>query len=215
MHGLSFPGVGFASFARFIKPAHRQNTRGTLPSGRVNFFCFFLHAADANARNPAHQTREIFSAHRTAKPNSFKIQTAPIGRNHRNTHFRHDFQQALIDRLAIARHNLCQSPVQQAALDPIVQTVLGQIGIHHRCPRANQNRKIMRINTFCRPHIQRTERTQAFAGEMAVHRGGGQNHRHGDFFCVRGVIAQNQMTRPRTYGIFCLCPDSLQACLQS
>ncbi len=106
---------------------------------------------------------EIFGHHRAGQAHGLKVQTAAIGRQHRNPHLRHDLQQTRINRLAIAAHGFGQSAFDQPATHPVRDGILRQIGVHRGRPTADQHRKIMRINAFRRPHVDRTEGAQALA----------------------------------------------------
>ena len=72
----------------------------------------------------------------------------------------------------------------------------------------------MRVDTFGRTHIERAEGAQPFAGQVAVHRAGGQNHGHGHAARPLVLICQHQMPRTRAHGIFGLGTDTFQPLLQ-
>ncbi len=103
MHGLRFPRMGFTAFASFVEAANRQNIAATLPAQRVNFFRFELYARDTNAADAGCHTGEEFSTHRARQANRLEVQTTAIRGHNRDTHLRHDLEQALINRFAITR----------------------------------------------------------------------------------------------------------------
>lgn len=163
MHRGRFPGMGLAAGARLVEAADRQHVQTGFPALVMHLLGLVLNAADADAADPAGHAGEVIGTHRPAQAHRLEVQTAAIGGNHRDPHLRHDLQQPLVDRLAITRHRLGQRPVQQPALDPVGQRILGQIGVHDGRAAGNQHREVMRIDTFRRPHQQRTEGAQPVA----------------------------------------------------
>ena len=193
VHCLRFPCVLFALTAGFIETTNRQNIRFTDPTGRVNFFCLTLDTIDPDTGNPALHAWEIFRTHRTRQSNGFKIQTPAIRRDYRNPHLRHDLQQTLVDSIAVPRNSLGQCAFQQTAFNTIIQAVFGQIGVHNSRTAANQHGKIMRVNTFGRPHVDRCECAQTFTGQPRMHSRRRQNHRRRNLVFILMLIRQHQM----------------------
>mmetsp|Transcript_7117 Transcript_7117/g.11628 ORF Transcript_7117/g.11628 Transcript_7117/m.11628 type:complete len:375 (-) Transcript_7117:1930-3054(-) len=212
MHAGRFPGVGLALGARLIEPADGQHV-GAIPAQRMNLFGLGLDAGDANAADAAGHAGEILGTHGAAQADSLKVQTAAIGRHNADPHLGHDLQQALIDGIAIARHRLCQGPVDQAPINPVGQRILGQVGVDHCGPTANQHGKIMRVDTLRRAHVQRTKSAQALTGQVAVDGTCGQDHRHCDAVPARMLVGQHNMARAGPHGILGLSPDAFQPCV--
>ena len=210
MHRLRTPG----RFPRLVEPADGQNILRPAPAFAVHLFQLGLNTAHADAADAAGQTGEIFRAHGAAQAHRLEIQTAAIRGNHRNSHLRHDLQETLINRRAIACDRLGQAAVNQAARNAVCDAVLGQIGVDHRCPGADQHREIMRVDTFGRAHIQAREGAQSLAGQVAMHGTCRQNHRHADAVLVLVLVRQNEMPGARADGILCLCADPFQPLLQ-
>ena len=193
VHRRRFPGMCLARLARFVKTAdgHDRSVRG--PTTLVHFFGLVLNSPDTDTTDATGHAGEVLGTHRTAEAHGLKVQAATIGRNHRNPHLGHDLQQALIDGMTIACHRLGQCRVQQAALDPIRQRILCKVGVDHRRTRADEHSKVVRVDTFCRPHVERAKCPQTVAHQMAVHCRGRKDHRHRNLVRVTLVVGQHDM----------------------
>ncbi len=215
VHRLRFPCMGLASFAGLVEPADRQNVLSFQPARRVHLQSRTLNTRDPDAGNPAVHPGEELGNHGAGKPHSLEVQAAAIGRNHGNPHLRHDLQQALIDRLAVPHFGFVQRAIQQPAFNPVRQRVQRQIGVHSRCSGANQNGKIMRIDTFSGTHVQRSKRPKAFLHQTAMHRGRRQNHRNCHALCALMCIRQHNMRCSSANGLFDLGLNPVQPILQT
>ena len=116
----------------------------------------------------------------------------------------------MVNRLTVFLHRLRQGHVQQPALNPVGEGILGQIGVHHGRTAAHQHGEVMRIDTFGRAHVKRGKGPQPLAHEVAVHRAGGEDHRHRHAVSTAVLIGQHQMPRARAHGVFRLGPDARQ-----
>ncbi len=210
MHGLRFPGVGLAGLARLVETADRQNAVALEPL-RVDFLSHFLKAGYADPGNARVHAGEILRDHRPAQPHRLEVQPAAIGGDHADPHLRHDFQKTGVDRGAIARDGFGQRAVDQTPFDPVGDAVLGEVGIHGRRAAADKNREIMRVDTFSRPHIERTERPQPLARQPGMHGASRKDHRHRNVVRPRSLIGQHKMPGTRTHrvlGFGAETPDS-------
>ena len=194
--------MSLTRFARFVEATNGQHVPTATETQSVYLFGLVLKAAEADAGNPAEHAREVFRAHRTAKADRLKIQTATIRRNHRDAHLGHDLEQALIHRFAILRHRLGQRQIKQPATNTVCQRVFGQIRVYDGRTRTDQNGKIMWIDALRRPHVQRTKGTQALARQVTMHSAGGQDHRHRNLVVAAVLIRQNDVARTRPHRIF-------------
>ncbi len=210
VHRLRFPSVLFARPPRLVKAANRQHIAAAQPATGVNLFQLLLNAVQADARNPAVHAGEIFGHQGAGQTHRLEVQAPAIGRDHRDAHLGHDLQKARINGVAIAAHRIQQAALQQAAVDPVGNGILRKIGVDRGSATTDQNREIMRIDTFGRPHVDRTEGPQALARQPAMHRAGGQDHRHPDLAFALMFVGQNQLARARAHGIFSLRPNTLQ-----
>ena len=209
VHRGRFPSVCFARPARFVETTDGQNAVASKPFG-VHFFCGFLQTANANARDTAMHAREEFGDECTRQANGLEVQTTAIRRDHRDAHLGHDLEQPGINRRAIPRHGLGKRTIDQAALDPVRDTVFREIRVHCCRTTANQNCEVVRIDTFSRPNVQRAERPQPFACQPGVHSACRQNHWSCDLAFAAMLIRQHNMPSARTHGILSFRPDPAQ-----
>ena len=153
VHRGRFPSVRFARPARFVEATDGQDAVASKSFG-VHLFRGFLQTTNANARDAAMHAREEFSDKRARQANGFKVQATPIRRDNRDAHLGHDLEQPGINRRAISRHGFGESAINQAALDPVCDTVFREIRVHRCRTTADQNCKVVRIDTFSRPNVQ-------------------------------------------------------------
>ena len=125
VHRRCFPRVGLAGFARLVEAADGHDDAITLPTTVVDRFGLALDTGHTDPADTAGHAGEVFRAHRTAQPYGFEVQAAAVGGHDADAHLRHDFQQALINRLAVAGHCGGQGHVQQTTPDTIRQRILG------------------------------------------------------------------------------------------
>ena len=121
VHRRCFPCVGLAGFARLVEAADGHDDAITLPTTVVDRFGLALDTGHTDPADTAGHAGEVFRAHRTAQPYGFEVQAATVGGHDADAHLRHDFQQALINRLAVAGHRGRQVHVQQTTPDTIRQ----------------------------------------------------------------------------------------------
>jgi hypothetical protein len=160
VHRGRFPGMGLPRPARLVEAADGQNIAPALPAKGMNPLDLLLDAGQADAGNPALHPGEIVRHHRAAQPHRLEVQAPPVGGDDRDPHLRHDLEKPRVDGLAVAPHGVGQRAVDQPLLDPVGDGILGQIGVHHRRPAADQHREVMRVDAFGRPHVERTEGPQ-------------------------------------------------------
>ena len=180
----------------------------------MHFFQLVLDTVQTDARNAAVHTWEIFRNHRTRQAHSFKVKATAIGRENRNTHLRHDLQQTSVDSSAVVFNSVRQRQIDQATFNTIRERVLCQISVHSGRATADQNSKVMRVDTFSRTHVDRCERPQTFAGQPRMDRRRREDHRHRNFVFVLMFVGQNDVTSARTHRIFCLGTNASQALTQ-
>ncbi len=214
VHAWRFPSVFFARAARLVKAAHRQHVLPAQPAAGVHLFELALDAVQANAGNAALHAGEVFGHHRAAKAHRLEVKAAAIARNHRNAHLRHDLEQPGVDCRAVAAHRFDQTAFDQTPLTPVGNGILRKIGVYRGGAAADQHGNIVRVNAFCRTHVDAGEGAQALAGQPAMHRAGGQNHRHRRLLGALMFIGQNQVVCPRAHGVFGLGADARQPALQ-
>ena len=166
-----------------------------------------LDAVGADAGNPRQHAGEELGNHRPAQTDRLEVEAAAIRGDHRNPHLGHDLEQTRVDGTAIAVHRLVQRAVQQTLADPVGQAVLRQIGVHGCRAASDQHREVMRVDTFGRPHIDRTEGPQTLACQPGMHGRRRKDHRHRNLVLVLHPVGQHDMPRTGTHGVFGLGPD--------
>jgi hypothetical protein len=209
VHRLRFPGVLFARPPRLVEPADGQHVRAPQPALGVDLLQLLLNPVRPMPEMRLCMPGKYSAHHRTAQAHRLEVQPAAIGRDDRDPHLRHDLQKTRVDGIAIAPHRVGQLPSSSPAINPVGNGILRQIGVHRRRP-ADQHRKVMRIDAFRRPHVDRTERPQPLARQPAMHRAGGKDHRHRHPPLALMLIRQHQMPGTRPHGILGLGPDALQ-----
>jgi hypothetical protein len=113
---------------------------------------------------------------------SARLIIAPaIAGDHRDSHFRDDLEQAVVDRLAVPLQAVLAAEIaEQPALAAVLDRRLGEIGVHGGSTNADQHSEIMGVEAFRRTHVDRGIAAQALADEMGVDGGGGEHHRDRD-----------------------------------
>ncbi len=100
--------------------------------------------------------------------------TAPVGTEHTDAHFRHDLEQTLIDCGFIIIDRLLDAHVaKQATPLPVIDGFFRQIGIDRGRADADQNGKIVYVQTFRRADVDRRKGPELLTNQMGMHPTGG------------------------------------------
>ena len=96
------------------------------------------------------------------------------------------FSKPLINRIAVARYASVKVQSSRSALDPVRQRILRQIGVHNSRTTADQNGKVMRIDTFSRAHVERSRTSATLCGSDA----NAQQRSQGSSASAHGLAAE-------------------------
>src|SRR5690606_14306967 len=114
-----------------------------------------------------------------------------VGRNRRDTHLRQDLEQALIDALAEVLLEFDGFTEQLTAAYHVGNDVVRQVRIHRRSAETKQHGKVMRVTRGRGFDDDVGAATQAFLGQVVMHRTG--SHQRVDSELVRrdAVVGQH------------------------
>ena len=101
MDNLAIKGMTLARFAETEEAANRQIAQALAIGLAMQIHQPGLDTVQADAGNARGHGREKFCHQRARQTKGFKIIAAPIGSDNRNAHLGHNFQQAILDSLAI------------------------------------------------------------------------------------------------------------------
>ncbi len=169
----------------------------------------------ADARDPGEQPRKVFGAQRAGQAHGLEVVAAAIAADDRDAHLGHDLQQALVDRLLVAREALVQGqPRQQAAAVPVGDRRLGEPGVDRGSADPDQHRDIVHVQALARAHRDRAEAAQALAHQVAVHGTGGQDHRDRRLALRHRLVAQHDLLAALAHRILGRGPDATDRLVQ-
>ena len=186
--------MGLALAARLVDTADRQDIGGAAVCLGMNGAQFRLDAGHADAGDARVHAGEELGHQGARQADRLEIAPPPIGRDHRNPHLRHDFQQALVDGVAEVGDGLLGAGLaEQPARRPVQDRLLRQPGVDRGRADPDQHREVMRVQALGRAHVERAEGAQAARHQPAVGGRGRQDHRHGDIVRIRGLVGQDDV----------------------
>ena len=196
-------GMRLAALAGLVEAADRQRGDLLVEGARMQARHFGRDTREADAGNAARHAREDVGHHRARQPHRLEQIGTTIGRNHRDTHFGNDLEEAGAHRVEVALHHLAKREfAEQPARVAIREAVLRQIGVDGCGADADEHSEIMRIETLRRAHIDRGVGAQAPADEMAVNGGRGDDYRHRGQIAADAFIGQDQVIVALAHGVF-------------
>ncbi len=212
----TFPGMALTATAIAVETADRQGNH-FLIKRLVMLVQHLAHdTGETDAGQTAGTTGQIFGNQRTGQTHRLKITATTIGRDDRNAHLGHDFQQAIINALLVAFQAFAQAHIAEQATGLTVgDCFLRQIGIYRGRTASDQHGKILHIHTFTGAHIKRSKGAQRLADQIGMHGTGGEDHRDRCPLSAHILITQDDMGRTATHGILGLDPDTMERILES
>ncbi len=173
------PDMAFATAAIFVKTTNRQGHDIAVKRLFVLGDGAALDALKTDTRNARRHAREEFSHERARQTDAFEVIATTIGANDRDAHFRHDLEQAGINRGLEALHDFSRAVHirEQATRITVKQAFLCEIGVNRGRTDTDQNGEVMHIHAFRRANVKRNVGTQRRLDEVAVNAAGRQDHR--------------------------------------
>ena len=194
MHRVALQRVPLAAPAIAIQATDLQRRIVVLEGPLMQGQHLVLDAGGTDARDPRQQPREILGAQRAGQAHGLEIVAAAVAADDRDAHLGDDLQQALVDRLLVARQALVQGhPRQQAAGVPVGDRRLGEVGVDRGRTDPDQHRDIVHVQAFARAHRDRAEAAQALAHQVTVHSTCGQDHRDRRLALRYRLVAQHDL----------------------
>ena len=119
--------------------------------------------------------REVAVDERLVEANRLEDLRAAVTLQRRDPHLRHHFQDALVQSLDVARHGVrVRDALEHVLTDEIVEALERQVRIDRPGAVPNQQRDVMHFTRVAGLDHQRAARPRAFAYQVMVHAGGGQ-----------------------------------------
>ena len=111
-------------------------------------------------------------------PDGFKKLAAVVAAEHADAHFRHDFEEAFVDRLAVSGDDFGGVEVGKSAFRlPASGQLPHEVGRNGRSAKANQTGKVVNVAAVGRVGNERGAHAQASTDQAVMH--GGDRQKHG------------------------------------
>ena len=169
-------------------PQHRVVTERVVVAAH-RFACHFLQPDAFDGRRRA---GEVLVDEIRAQPDRVENLRAAIGLVGRDSHLGHHLEDALADRLDVARNHLVLVDLfrQLTALVHVEQRVEGEVRVDRFGAVAGETAEMMDFARLAQLHHQPDGRAQALADQVMMHRRGGKQRRNSD--AVRPDLAVGQ-----------------------
>ena len=139
-----------------------------LPGNIVDDHQVFFKVSEARAFDTASDAAETQINDFFAQTNGFKQLRATVRGDGRDTHLRHDFQQALADRLAVVRLRFQWIAQHFTAAVQVSKDIVRQPWVNSGRTKAQQHSKVMRVTGRTGFNHDVTVGTQAFLAQAVV-----------------------------------------------
>ena len=159
MDQISIQGMRLFGCTQAVKATHGKRNHVLIECGLVSDERILFKARKPEPGNPAAHAWEVVRYERAGETQCFEIIATAIRRDYGNAHLGHDLQQPALDGFLEVQHAFIEIEIpEQPSCLAVGDDILRQISVHASRTDTNQNRKIMRVETLCRPHRDGAER---------------------------------------------------------
>ena len=194
-----------------IETAHRQRDGAGAIGPVVGLQRLLLQPRHADPGDAGVHAGEELRHQGPGQADGLEVRSAPIGRDHRDAHLGDDLQKTRLDALLEVQAGVAQGQVpHQAPLQPVLEGLLRQPGVHRRGPHADQHRKAVGVHAFRRADDDGDVGAQAPGDQVAVHTPGGQHHGHGAAVGAHALVGQHDLGAAGQRRLLRLGADAVQ-----